>query len=330
MQKILIIRLSSIGDIVLISPIIRCVKQQLKDAEVHVLTKGQYQTLYNTNPYVSKIYTWEEENATSFAGLKAENYDFVVDLHKNIRTSKVKTILHKKGKSFPKLNFQKWLLVNFKKDILPNIHIVDRYFEAVKPLGVTNDQKGLDFFIQMDEEAFKKKFTFTDKYIVVAVGAKFATKRMPPKKLSEVLDGLPLPIVLIGGKEDQDSAQQIVELLPNQKITNTCGLLSFQESAQVIKDAQVIVTHDTGMMHIASAFELPIVSIWGNTVPAFGMYPYRPQAPNSYSIHEVLGLDCRPCSKIGFDTCPKGHFNCMMLQDTVAIQKRILQFLKNN
>lgn len=326
--KILVIRLSSIGDIVLTSPVVRCLKEQVPNAEIHVLTKEQYQSLYNSNPSVDQLYTWESEEANKFVNLKQANYDFVVDLHKNLRTIRLKSILRTKSAAFPKLNVQKWILVNFKKDYLPDIHIVDRYFDAVKSLGVKNDQKGLDFFIQIDEEKFKNKFEVTGKYIVVAIGAKFATKRMPPEKLSEILADLPLPVVLIGGGEDGEIGEKIKELLPNQGIINTCGELNIHESAQVTKDAALMITHDTGMMHIASAFELPIVSIWGNTVPEFGMYPYRPQAPQSYSIHEVLGLSCRPCSKIGFDTCPKGHFKCMMDQDIPAIRQQILKFIE--
>lgn len=328
MTKILVIRFSSIGDIVLTSPVIRCIKKQIKDVEIHYLTKTQYVQLINSNPFIDKVHAWEDSNSKAILSeLKKENFDFVVDLHNNLRTSRVKLALLKRSKAFPKLNIRKWLLVNFKWDVMPDIHIVDRYFEAVKPLGVINDKEGLDFFIDIDEASFRKRFTFIEKYIVVAIGGKFATKKMPSNQLIEVLRDIPVPIVLIGGPEDRKEGEIIKSGLPNQEINNTCGGLSIHESAQVIKDAMVLVTHDTGMMHIGAAFDLPIVSIWGNTVPEFGMYPYRPQAPHSYSIHEVKGLDCRPCSKIGFDTCPKGHFKCMLDQDIPKIKAQINMFL---
>ena len=328
MQKILIIRFSSIGDIVLTSPIIRCIKEQLKDVEIHYLTKKQYLPLVQTNPHVSKVYAWEDEfSDLILKDLKAENYDFVVDLHKNLRTIKVKSRLGKKFGSFPKLNFKKWLLVNFKWDKLPDVHIVDRYFEAVKSLGVKNDDKGLDFFVSIDENSFKSRFGSYEQYVTVAIGAQFATKRMPAEKLSEILSSIPIPIVLVGGPGDRDEGERIKALLPEQIINNTCGGLSLHESAYVIKHSLLLITHDTGMMHIASAFKLPIVSIWGNTVPEFGMYPYRPQVPHSFSIHEVKNLPCRPCSKIGFQKCPKGHFKCMIDQDVAEIQAQIDEFL---
>ena len=327
MAKILVIRFSSIGDIVLTSPVLRCIKEQIPTVELHVLTKKQYANLYSSNPNVDHVHAWGEDNKTVLADLKNAGFDYVIDLHKNIRTAKIKSHLQKKSFSFPKLNVQKWLLVNFKWNLMPDIHIVDRYFDTVRTLGVKNDNKGLDFYIKIDSEAFEKRFKRIDKFIVVAIGAQFATKRMPAEQLSEVLMDSPLPIVLIGGPEDRDEGEKIKQLLLNETIDNTCGELSIHESAQVVKNAELLITNDTGMMHIAAAFELPIVSIWGNTVPDFGMYPYRPQAPNSYSIHEVKGLSCRPCSKIGFAQCPKGHFKCMVNQDIEGIRQQIRKFL---
>lgn len=330
MTKILVIRFSSIGDIVLTSPILRCIKSQLDNVELHVLTKKQYSHLYEPNPNVDKVHAWGEDDKKVLSILKKESFDYVVDLHKNIRTARVKSYLSKKSYSFPKLNVQKWLIVNFKWNLLPNIHIVDRYFKAVEPLGVKNDQKGLDFYIQNVKKTLKTRFDVDKEYIVVAIGGKFATKKMPAEKLSEVLSKMALPIVLIGGQEDREEGQKIKEYLPEQDIDNTCGEFSIHESAQVVKDAAILITHDTGMMHIGSAFDVPIVSIWGSTIPEFGMYPYRPQSPESYSIHEVKGLSCRPCSKLGYDKCPKGHFKCMMDQDIPAIRAQILKFLKSD
>lgn len=321
------IRFSSIGDIVLTSPILRCIKEQIPNVELHVLTKSHYVNLYATNPHVDYVHAWGEENNIVLADLKRARFDYVLDLHKNLRTLKIKKHLRRKVFSFPKLNVQKWLYVNFKWNLMPDVHIVDRYFKAVEPLGVKNDQKGLDFRIQIDFVSFSKRFPMEGKYIAVAIGAQFATKRMPAQKMSEILKGIDLPIVIIGGPDDRGEADKIKKLLPGQNINNTCGGLSIHESAQVVKEAQLLITNDTGMMHIGAAFDLRIVSLWGNTVPEFGMYPYRPQAQSSYSVHEVKGLSCRPCSKIGYAKCPKGHFKCMMNQDVAEIRAKIDEFL---
>jgi ADP-heptose:LPS heptosyltransferase len=138
-----------------------------------------------------------------------------------------------------------------------------------------------------------------------------------------VVEQIQFPVVLSGGPMDKETADNIIKALPNQKIINACGGFSLRQSASIVKQAAVLLTHDTGLMHIASAFQIPIVSVWGNTVPALGMYPYYPQDKNGFSIHEVNDLNCRPCSKIGFNTCPKKHFNCMNLQDAKAIAEDV-------
>jgi ADP-heptose:LPS heptosyltransferase len=327
MTKILVIRFSSIGDIVLTSPIFRCLKSQLENAEVHALTKKQYASLYASNTNIDQVHEWGEDNANVLAQLKQENFDYVIDLHRNIRTQKIKAALKKKSYSFPKLNVQKWLYVNFKYNKMPDVHIVDRYFEAVKGLGVKKDNKGLDFFTDGKSTIDKKYLTKGADYVCFAIGAQFATKKMPVDQLAEICSSIDLPIVIIGGAEDAKAGEDLLQLLSKKTVYNTCGKYSILESASIVKQAEVLVTHDTGMMHIAAAYKTPIVSIWGNTVPEFGMYPYRPQQKETYSIHEVKGLSCRPCSKIGYQQCPKKHFRCMREQDIDEISDAIQCFL---
>ena len=326
MTKILVIRFSSIGDIVLTSPVIRCLKEQINNVEVHALTKKQYASLYTPNPHITKVHEWGEDNKAILENLKQLDFDYVIDLHHNIRTQKIKSALKKKSYSFPKLNVQKWLYVNFKYNKMPDVHIVDRYFEAVKELGVKNDQNGLDFFLAKEDEVDVSGFSSDGKYISMAIGAQFATKKLPVSKIIEILETIELPVVIIGGKEDVKEGEEICNALSHKKIINACGEYSIQGSASIIRQSQLLITHDTGMMHVATAYDLPIISIWGNTVPEFGMYPYRPQAQDSYAIHQVEGLSCRPCSKIGYQKCPKKHFRCMMDQDIEQIQTDIKRF----
>lgn len=329
-MKILILRFSSIGDIVLTTPIIRCIKNQLENIEVHFATKQEYQTLVSNNPYIDKAHLLGSNLKEFIRELKSEEFDCIIDLHKNLRTLKIKKALGVKSSTFPKVNWQKWLVVNTKVNTLPNLHIVDRYFEAVKDLGVKNDLKGLDFHIpSVSEIDVKKEFQSTE-FICLAVGAKFATKQIPVQKLAEILAPIEQTIILLGGKEDYEKGEEVRNLLKEKVVFNTCGLYSLLSSGSIVKQANALVTADTGLMHIASAFETPIVSIWGNTIPEFGMYPYRPKKPNSFSIHQVENLKCRPCSKIGFVQCPKKHFKCMLNQDVISIQKSIRQSLQKN
>lgn len=324
-MKFLIIRFSSIGDVVLTSPVLRCLKRKYPSAEVHYLTKQQFHPLLTANPHIDKFYLLEKDNLDELIDqMKHEKYDVIIDLHKNIRSLKVKTALEAKQVfSFNKINLAKWLIVNFKIDKLPEKHIVDRYFEGLTGLGITNDGQGLDYYIWEKEiYDFVSSLTGT-KYIAFAIGANRNTKKLPEEKIFEICSKIHQKIYVLGGKKEEETGKKLNDLFP-QQIVNLCGILSVNESALIIKHAQKVITHDTGMMHIAAAFKKPIISVWGNTIPEFGMYPYYGELhkfieETQSSIFEVNGLSCRPCSKIGFDKCPKGHFKCMVEQDVEGI-----------
>lgn len=311
MKKILIIRFSSIGDIVLTTPVIRCIKEQKPEIEIHYLTKKSFKGILEHNPYLSKIHTIEKDINEIATELKQENFDYVIDLHNNLRSLQTKRIIGKPSSSFKKLNFKKWMLVNFKINNMPAIHVVDRYLETAAALGIKNDLKGLDYFIPEKDEVTIQSLPSTHQngYIGFVIGAKHFTKQLPTEKIIAICKKLNQPIVLLGGKEDKERAIKI-EKAAGAFIYNACGGYNLNQSASIIKQAKKIITHDTGLMHIAAAFKKEIISVWGNTVPAFGFTPYLPDSKSK--IVEVKNLACRPCSKIGYDKCPKGHFKCMM------------------
>jgi len=323
MTKILIIRFSSIGDVVLTSPIVRCLKMQLDNVEIHYLTKNQYEQIVETNPFISKVYTIEKDELhMALREMKKENYDYVIDLHNNLRTAKVKRSLRAKNFSFPKLNVKKFWLTKFKVNNLPKgLHVVDRYFEAVKELGVKNDMAGIDFFIPDQDIIDVSKFGVKENYVTFSIAAKFATKRLPLDKMIELTKMIQGQVVILGGILDMENAEAIEKECSN--VINLCGQLKLNKTASVIKQARKLVTFDTGLMHIGSAFNKPIISIWGNTVEEFGMYPYMPVNSDNFSMHEVNELKCRPCSKIGYAKCPKKHFKCMHDQNLEAIAQDI-------
>lgn len=304
--KILVVRFSSIGDIVLTTPVVRVLKKQI-NAEVHFLSFSKYSNLLLDNPYIDKVYTIDENINEIIPALIKEKFDLLIDLHHNIRTQLLKQKLGIPSKSFRKLNVQKWLMTTFKINLLPKIHIVDRYLETIKHLGITNDNLGLDFFL-MDKD---KVENLPIDYIVFAIGGKHKTKILPTEKIISICNKLNKQAILIGGKEDFERGEKIVSATSN--IQNACGKYSVRQSAFIIKNAKYVITHDTGMMHIAAALKKKIYSVWGNTIPAFGMSPYLVN-PNS-KIIEVENLSCRPCTKIGFEKCPKGHFDCMQKID---------------
>lgn len=310
MKKILIIRFSSIGDIVLTTPVLRCLKTQQPDVEIHYLTKKSFNALLENNPFISKIHCIEKDVKEIATELKAENFDAVVDLHNNLRSLQIKRMLRKPATVFKKLNFRKWLLVQFKINVMPPVHVVDRYLQTVAHWGIKNDQKGLDYFIPEKDEVAPLSLPPSHQggYIGFVIGAKHFTKQLPLEKLISICRKLNQPLILLGGKEDRERAEAICKAV-GELAYNACGIYNLNQSASLVKQATRIISHDTGLMHIAAAFKKEIISVWGNTVPAFGFTPYG-AAPGS-KIIEVNGLSCRPCSKIGYDKCPKGHFKCM-------------------
>jgi len=317
--KILVIRFSSIGDIVLTSPVVRCLHQLPGGVEIHFLTKEKFAAIAENNPYINKVFGIRESVSEVMPLLRKETYDHIVDLHKNLRSFRVILGLRRPYSNFSKLNFRKWLLVRFKASFMPRVHIVDRYLKAVECLGVYNDGQGLDFFIppgfEVDPDSLPEPFS--KGYIGVVIGGKHNTKILPGNKVIEICQLLNVPVVLLGGPEDRQRGEEISSA-PGVKIFNACGPYNLFQSASLVMHARAILTNDTGLMHIAAAFRKPIVSVWGNTVPELGMYPYLP-AGSDHLISEVTGLSCRPCSKIGFDQCPKGHFRCMKEQETGKI-----------
>ncbi|MBL7798478.1 MAG: glycosyltransferase family 9 protein [Saprospiraceae bacterium] len=323
-MKILLIRFSSIGDIVLTTPVARCLKQQL-DAEVHFITKRAFAPVLEPNPHVDRVFSFEKKLSETLPALHRERYDWVLDLHHNLRSARVKWSLGRPARSFDKLNLEKWLLVHTGIDRLPDRHIVHRYMATAEHLGVRYDGQGLDYFIPESEEVDVRGFApglMPGAYVAFAIGANHATKRMPEEKIADVCRRIPSPVLLLGGKSEQAAGARIAATA-GAHVHDLCGRLSLHQSASVLRQSARVATHDTGLMHMAAALRKPIVSLWGNTVPKFGMYPFYPDGMLADTTFEVTGLPCRPCSKIGYDRCPKGHFRCMNDLDTAAVAEAL-------
>lgn len=305
----------------LTTPVLRALREQLPDAEIHYLTKESFKNLLDNNADLDKIYTIKKSIAEVIPVLKMEKYDQIIDLHNNLRTRSLRLSLGVKTSAFPKLNLRKWLLVNFKWHKMPDVHVVDRYFEAVRNLGVVNKSYPASFIIGGENHVDVKNQFGLDPgaYVSIVIGAKFATKKMPVELLIKVIDRVKMPVILVGGKEDQEVARIVQEKCRNATCFSAAGKFNIAQSASIVRQSAKVLSNDTGMMHIAAIFDLPIISVWGSTIPELGMYPYRPDRPESFVVHEVVDLSCRPCSKIGFEKCPKGHFKCMLEQDVDAI-----------
>ncbi|MCX7729432.1 MAG: glycosyltransferase family 9 protein [Bacteroidia bacterium] len=306
-KKVLVIRFSSIGDIVLTSPVLRCLYQQ--NFEVHFLVKERFFSVVKNYPYLHHIHAFHHLPTEQLSALKKENFDFVVDLQNNWKSKWLCMRLNKPFKGFPKLNLIKLLVVLTKqKWLLPKVHIVDRYFKAIQPLGVEKDNMGLDFFIDEKNVSQKIRGMVQTPYSILVPGGSYFTKQIPLVKIEEILKThIHQKFIAIGDSQDYDKIKSIENRYTN--LINMCGQTNLDESAFLIQHAEYVITSDTGMMHIAAALKKKIISVWGNTIPEFGMYPYMPAEGSK--IIENNAIWCRPCSKLGYSKCPLGHFKCM-------------------
>jgi len=332
-MKFLVIRFSSIGDIVLTTPVVRCLKLQRPDIEIHFLIKPQFKSVMANNPYIDKIHVLQQDWSAMIEELRAENFDQVIDLHHNLRTLRVKKALKVPSRSFNKLNIEKFIYTRFKLNIMPKVHVVDRYMETVAPFGVKNDGAGMDYFIAPSEEIKLQDIPASHHagYIALIIGANYYTKKLPVYKLKELCTKIHHPIILIGGKDEVEEGNEVAAIDPI-KIYNACGKFSLNESADLVRKSKVVIGHDTGLMHIAAALKKPVIAVWGSTTPSLGVDPYYGdnylyQHAKPYDNVQVEKLWCRPCTKFGRRKCPQGHFKCMKniaIDDIVQIVNRRL------
>lgn len=319
-NKILIVRFSSIGDVLLVSPLLRALALQSPHIEVHFVTKRAFLPLLENNPNLKKIHCFSKDFDECLADLNAEKFDLIIDLHNNLRSKRLSQALAVKTTRFNKINLRKLMAVYFKAlGVLPQQHIVERYFETLKELSVVPDEKGLDLFIaEKDRVSFDTLFnTPTTKFIALVIGGSYETKQIPYSKLAECIQYANLPVVLMGGPDDTAIAGKLHKEFPT--CYDAVGKLNLMQSASLISQAEWVITGDTGLMHMASAFDRKIISVWGNTIPEFGMSPYKAHPENK--VLQVKDLPCRPCSKLGYHSCPAGHFRCMNDIDLSSVKQ---------
>ncbi len=328
-MRLLFIRFSSIGDIVLTTPAIRCAKQQIPGVEIHFLTKESMKEITESSPYIDHFHYLDNDLNNTIQSLKNFEFDHIIDLHNNLRTFKIKQALKVKATSYRKLSLLKLVLVQFHINLLPASHVCDRYMDTLKSFGVQNDEQGLDYFLPASvvDNPTKLPPTHQGGFAALVIGASYFTKKMPIDKLIELCSKIQYPIVLIGGKDDQATGDLIASSNPS-KIFNTSGALSINESAAIIQRAKLVLSNDTGFLHVACAFKKPTIIFWGATTPVLQFGAYYPLHSDVKTFDAIVpNLKCQPCSKQGTHICPKGHFNCMRLQDTQLIADKATEYL---
>lgn len=308
--KILVIRFSSIGDIVLTSPVYRILQEQLPHgAEVHLLTQKRFAFVNEANPFVNKIWSVDKSGMEVFNELKEENFDYIIDLQNSLRSRSTRKKLGVLSFHVNKQNFRKWIQVNLGLWKGPIEHIVDRYIDTLKTFKIENDGKALEYFIPSSttsiHDLLPNEF-IQDGYTVIAAGGAHEGKRWSEENWKELSNCFHEDrIVWIGGKEDS------IELKHSPKHLDLIGKCSVHESARLVESARAVICGDTGMMHIAAAFKKDIIALWGCTTPDLGMGVYRPKPKAGEHMHTVYlqsKRKGRPCSKLG-NQCKYGMQN---------------------
>lgn len=306
LKKILVIRLSSLGDVLLTTPLIRTIKKKNPSIQIDFVVREQFSDAVQYNPNLNKIYKYSNstsEKQNLFKFLSLEKFDLVIDLQNNLRSKEILRQLQCRALQFKKSNFKKFFLVHFKINRLkdqPQIPL--RYAKAA---GINElDGDGLEFFTENSPDI---RLIKNENYIGLCPGAKHFTKRWPKDyfiELGKKLESANYKILLFGGPEEAQICDEIMNALKSAQ--NLCGTSLLQLVADM-KMCKVIYTNDSGLMHIASAVKVPVVAFFGSTVKEFGFYPYKTKSIEL----EIENLSCRPCTHIGRNNCPKIHFKCM-------------------
>ena len=345
-NKTVVFRLSSIGDIVLTSPLLRVLRGAAgPKTRIDFVVKKEFAELVKFSHRLSVVH--ELDDSRGFPALqelketlRAEQYDLVIDLHSSLRTIYLRNFCNtKEVLTIDKRLYERWQLVHFKRNIYgENVHVADRYIESVKDFGVSNDGKGLELFIP-DEIQFgvsgkmaKLRLNEFEKVLGVCPGAKHFTKRWQKEKFAEVCGKIAkeyrAKVLVFGGGEDKEDGDGIVSHV-NRNVSadaavNFAGAMSLLEVAAAMEFCDVVLTNDTGLMHIACARQRKVVAVFGSTVKEFGFAPYGTESV----VIENRSLGCRPCSHIGRSECPKGHFRCMSEISADEVGRSVIQFLR--
>jgi lipopolysaccharide heptosyltransferase II len=326
-NKILIIRFSSLGDVLLVSPLLRVVRLFYPSARIDFLVKKEYADVVRFHPALTSVIELTTDEGRELRGIirkiRKERYDLVIDLHNSIRSILVRFLSGcRRRRVVRKYIFARWILVRWKRNYYKHIVAVpDRYLATVAPLGITGDGRGLE--IVLPEEVLSSVRVRLGKYhlekystvICFAPTARHFTKRWPQERFIEAGIALAassrVKILVFGGKQEHEYCADIVHMINTAvhapAAENCASEFTLLESAAVMDHCDVVVTNDSGLMHLAAARQRNVVALFGSTVAEFGFFPYGTKS----IVLEKKSLPCRPCTHIGRSECPLGHFNCL-------------------
>lgn len=324
-KKILLIRLSSLGDVLLTTPLLRTIKNLHSHLQIDYLIRNEYISCVEFSPHIDEVIKLNRDYKPNEVRklLVKNNYDVIIDLQNNLRSRVLTKGLSAKKFRYKKPYLDRFLLVNFKinryKEVLP---IPVRYSHAIPNFQL--DEKGLELYIP---KKLNSQLDDSNKYIGICPGSRHKTKMWPPEyfiELGKMFAQQNYRIVLFGGKDDQKICNEMSESIPDSiDLSNDNDLYTL---AINMKKCKTIICNDSGLMHTSVAVGIPVVSVFGSTVKELGFFPYG----GKNLVLENNSLSCRPCSHIGLDECPKKHFKCMKDIKPEIVFNEILKFIDNS
>lgn len=337
-KRFLIIRMSAIGDIILTTPVVRQLRQLYPDARIDYMVRPEYASLLQAHPDISQLLLYDtsrekEQRKRWRKHIGETQYDAILDLHANLRSR-----LLCNGQKTPVYRFQKHLLkrallvrtgINLYPDSPQQLSVPGRYLEAAKELGLNPADRQLSLVLpEADRRWAEQQWSSLRRHhigVVMAPGARHFTKRWPPHYYAELVhmlaDQLGQNTLMLGGPEELSLIGEIRARCGTDILFSMVGEITLSQTLALIEKAPIFVSNDSGLMHAAAAFEIPQVALFGSTVRELGFFPVNPRA----TVMEVEELSCRPCSHIGRDKCPKGHFDCMNELHPAAVFSKIRQ-----
>ncbi len=316
--NILAVRFSSIGDVLLTTPLLRAIRQRYPGSNITVLTKPAHAPLLSHNPHVSRVLSAEPNRTLRHlaAELRADRYTDLLDLHDSFRSRMLRALVPGNWTRYPKHRVARALLIHTKRNWYRSWRpVAERYFAAAQHLDVTPDGRPPEFFLAADARQGIDKWLVgaglaqDRSMIAVAPGAAHATKRWPAQHWQALIDRIieqGNDVVIVGGAADRPLAAALT-LKGAGRVVSAAGQFGLQETGALIERSAALVSGDTGVMHMATGVGTPVVALFGPTVKEFGFFPYTPAS----RVIE-LDLSCRPCSSKGGPRCPLGHHRCLV------------------
>lgn len=345
LKKALAIRFSSIGDIILASPALRVLRAAFPHAHIDFVTKAEYSDLVRFNPYLTSLILLEsgddEELKRLRARIRYEKYDTIIDLHNSLRSRYLRWMSGARTiRVVKKRAVERFALVNLKRNWYrqPIVPVAQRYLEVLKSFGVEDDHGGLEVFVPTETttsvNALMSGCRLGEYRTVIGLvpSGKHFTKRWPSDRFAafgaRAANQFGAKLIIFGGKNDVDNCGDIAQLINRDSSKSVAesfaGRLSLLETAAAMDHCEVVVSNDTGLMHLAAARKRKVVAIFGSTVKEFGFFPYAKESV----VLERAGLPCRPCTHIGREQCPEGHFKCMKEIEVEDVLEAVHSYLR--